>query len=224
MKFKGILLDLDGTLLNTLPDISAATNAMLMDLGLPSLAMNNVGKLVGKGTENLVLQAIKQQCDDASVDLIMRGLARFRDHYLNQNGQLSKPYPYVQRGLAAFASSGTKLALVTNKPAEFTLPLIQHMGWHDLFAATVCGDTCERKKPDPLPLFHACDLLAIRPDQALMIGDSANDALAAQAAGISMLVVPYGYNQGIDVRTLPANAIVQNLLEAVNWAHDIHSS
>ncbi|HET8597835.1 MAG TPA: phosphoglycolate phosphatase [Castellaniella sp.] len=219
MHFSGILFDLDGTLVHTIPDLADAANAMRQDMDLPPLPQDLIATFVGKGTEQLVIRALHEG-RPASVEQVMRGLARFQDHYRAFNGRHSRVYPGVVAGLQAFRSQGARLAVVTNKGTEFTAPLLRRMGLDGYFDAVVCGDTCERKKPDPLPLFHACDLLGIQPGQALFVGDSINDALAAQAAGIPVLALPYGYNEGRPVQSLPVNAIVDSLIEAAQWAAD----
>ncbi|CAM5782058.1 phosphoglycolate phosphatase [Castellaniella caeni] len=220
MHFSGILFDLDGTLVHTIPDLAAAANAMRLDMGLPALPEATIATYVGKGVEQLVIRALANDGKPASVDLVMRGLARFQDHYRALNGRHSQLFPGVLAGLQAFRSQGARLAVVTNKGTEFTLPLLRHLQLDTYFDAVVCGDTCERKKPDPLPLFHACDLLGIQPSQALFIGDSINDALAAQAAQMRVLALPYGYNEGQPVQSLPVDAIVNSIIEAARWAAD----
>jgi len=220
MRFSGVLFDLDGTLLDTIPDLAGAANAMRQDLGMPPIAQDILATYVGKGMEQLVIRSLEHEGTPASDELITRGLARYLEHYRRLSGRYSRPYPGVVAGLQAFHATGLKLAVVTNKSEEFTPSLLQRNGLASFFEAVVCGDTCERKKPDPMPLFHACDLLGIRPEQALFIGDSINDALAAQAAGIPMLALPYGYNEGQPVQSLPVDAIVGSLTEAAQWAAD----
>ncbi|MBV2181624.1 MAG: phosphoglycolate phosphatase [Castellaniella sp.] len=220
MHFSGILFDLDGTLVHTIPDLASATNAMRSDMGLPPLPEDLIATFVGKGTEQLVMRALSHVDQAPSIELVMRGIARFQDHYRSLSGRHSQVYPGVIAGLQAFRSQGVKLAVVTNKETEFTGPLLRQMGLDKYFDAVVCGDTCERKKPDPLPLFHACDLLGVLPSRALFIGDSINDALAARAAGIQVLALPYGYNEGQPVQSLPVDAIVGSLIEAAQWAAD----
>ncbi|WP_322997783.1 phosphoglycolate phosphatase [Castellaniella sp.] len=220
MHFAGILFDLDGTLVHTIPDLADAANAMRQDMGLVPLPESLIATFVGKGVEQLVIRTLSHDGQAPSVDQVMRGLARFQDHYRALNGRNSRLFPGVVAGLEAFRSQGARLAVVTNKGSDFTAPLLRHMGLEAYFDVIVCGDTCERKKPDPMPLFHACDLLDIRPAQALFIGDSINDALAAQAAGIRVLALPYGYNEGQPVQSLPVDAIVDSLIEAAQWAAD----
>jgi phosphoglycolate phosphatase len=218
MQFAGVLFVLDGTLLDTIPDLASSANAMRQDMGLPPIPQSVLATYVGKGVEQLVMRALGHEGTPASVETVMRGLARYRDHYRKRNGDQAQPYPGVLAGLDAFRAAGTKLAVVTNKDTEFTEPLLRRCGLLEYFDVVVCGDTCEQKKPHPMPLHYACEQLAIQPEQALFIGDSINDALAANAAGMAVLAVPYGYNEGRDVQTLPVDAIVGSIIEAAEWA------
>lgn len=220
MPFSAVLIDLDGTLLDTIPDLANAANAMRQELGMPPLSQETIASYVGKGTENLVHRTLSNNTngsvpDSASVE---RGLEIFGRHYHKVNGEQAILYPGVMEGLHAFKAAGLKMAVVTNKPTEFTLPLLDRSGIADFFEHIVCGDTCARKKPDPMPLLHACDLLQVGPESALAIGDSVNDALAARAANITVLAVPYGYNEGMDVRSLEVDDIVMSINEAAQWA------
>lgn len=218
MQFSGVLFDLDGTLLNTLPDLANAANAMRQDMGFEPIDDAIIGSYIGKGIENMVIRVLGHDGQPAAVDTVMRGIARFKDHYHALNGQKTVIYPYVIDGLEKFRQYGLKLAVVTNKGSEFTHTLLNHTGLTKYFDAVVCGDTCDRKKPDPMPLFYACDQLQIKPSQALFIGDSVNDVSAANAANIPVLVLPYGYNEGKTVQNLPASAIVESILDAADWA------
>lgn len=220
MDFKAILLDLDGTLLDTIPDIADAVNAMRDDLGMPPLSMETLASYVGKGSEHLVIQALSDNTDGTVPDArqTAHALSVFYEHYRAVNGRQSRLYPGVQDGLSKFRKAGMKMAVVTNKPEAFTHMLLIKAGLAHFFDAVVCGDTCERKKPDPMPLLHACELLDVAPANALMIGDSINDAQGARAAGIRVLAVPYGYNEGIDVRNLDVDDIVMSIDDAARWA------
>lgn len=225
ISFQAALLDLDGTLLDTIPDLAAAANAMLIELGAVALPEADIATYVGKGTENLVRRCLSDArvalpIDEASV---ARALAIFGRHYHAVNGRAARLYPGVVEGLAALREQGLKLAVVTNKPTEFTLPLLEHTGLSPWFDAVVCGDTCERKKPDPMPLLHACELLECSASEALVIGDSINDAKAARAAGMTVLAVPYGYNEGLDIHTLDIDGIVFGIDEACRWAFEATS-
>lgn len=220
MRYKAILIDLDGTLLDTVPDLAAAANAMLKDLGASPLPEQDIATFVGKGTEHLVRRCL----EDARARLpsdpaaLAHALGVFNRHYHSVNGRASSLYPGVLDGLQAFREQGAKLAIVTNKPTEFTLPLLAASGLEPWFDVVVCGDTCPRKKPDPMPLLRACELLDCAPQHTLAIGDSINDALAARAAGVTVLGVPYGYNEGLDIQSLDLDGIVLGIDDACRWA------
>lgn len=225
MSYRAILIDLDGTLLDSIPDLAAAANGMLAELGAPTLPIETITTYVGKGTENLVRRCLQDQRVNlpANDESVAQALDVFNRHYHTVNGRESRLYPGVLAGLEAFRSQGAKLAVVTNKPTEFTLPLLEHTGLSPWFDAVVCGDTCERKKPDPMPLLHACELLGCSASEALVIGDSINDAKAARAAGMTVLAVPYGYNEGLDIHTLDIDGIVFGIDEACRWAFEATS-
>lgn len=219
MNYDAALFDLDGTLLNTIPDLADATNAMRVQMNLPPLSVDLIATYVGKGAEALVRRALAQGVGaTASEDQIQTGLEIFYRCYRLINGDKTAIYGGVVEGLTQFRQLGLKMGVVTNKPTEFTLPLLQRTGLAHYFEAVVCGDTCARKKPDPLPFLHGCELLNVDPARALAVGDSLNDAQAARAAGIDILVVPYGYNEGHSVNKLPVDGIVDTIEDAAHWA------
>ena len=220
MRFTAVLLDLDGTLLDTIPDLAAAANAMRVEMRLDPLSVETITSYVGKGSENLVLRTLSNNPTGTVPDAqqVKQGLAVFTRHYHAVNGDEVQLYPGALEGLNAFRQAGVKMAIVTNKPTEFTGPLLERAGIAHFFEHLVCGDTCEKKKPDPMPFLHACDLLGVAPANALAVGDSINDALSARAAGIAVLAVPYGYNEGMDVQTLEVDDIVASIAEAAQWA------
>lgn len=212
---RAVLIDLDGTLLDTAADLAAAVNGMLSDLGRAPLAQQLVATYVGKGAEVLVHRALGGGID-ARVDpaLHAQGLSAFHHHYLRENGVSARPYEGVREGLEALREKGFRLACVTNKPQAFADPLLERTGLAHAFEFVLGGDALARKKPDPLPMLHAAQRLSAAPSQTVAIGDSINDALAARAAGMTVFAVPYGYNEGHDVRDLDVDAVVASLLEA----------
>ncbi|NYT62647.1 phosphoglycolate phosphatase [Alcaligenaceae bacterium] len=220
MPFAAVLIDLDGTLLDTIPDLAHAANATRVELGLAPLPQDTIASYIGKGTEHLIMLTLSNNPAGStpSANDIQQGLDIFGRHYHAVNGDQATLYPGALEGLNAFKDAGLKMAIVTNKPAEFTHPLLKSAGIANFFEHIVCGDTCTRKKPDPMPLLHACTLLQVAPENALAIGDSVNDALAARAANITVLAVPYGYNEGMDVRSLEVDDIVMSINEAAQWA------
>jgi phosphoglycolate phosphatase len=214
-----VLLDLDGTLVDSIPDLAHAANAMRVELKLAPLSQDVIASFVGKGVDNLVQRTLAGSLDapppsEAEFDA---GCALFYRYYHAVNGDKTTVYDGVIDGLKAMREMGLKLAVVTNKSAEFTLPLLTRTGLAGFFDAVVCGDTCDRKKTDTMPMLHACDLLGVVPAAAVVIGDSINDVQAGRSAGTRVLVVPYGYNEGHDVRMLSVDGIVTSLVEAAEW-------
>lgn len=218
-KFKAALFDLDGTLLDTAPDLALAANAMRAHYGMPLLREDVLTSFVGKGMENLVRRSLAGalEPEHPPEQPLEEALAVFRQSYHRVNGDRARIFPGVAEGLRALADLGVQLAVVTNKPSEFALPLLEQTGLKGFFQVLVCGDTCERKKPDPMPVRHACEQLGVAPARAVLVGDSVNDAQAGQAAGTPVLIVPYGYNEGRDVRQLKVEALVADVPAMVAW-------
>ena len=210
-----IAFDLDGTLLDTVEDIAAAANALLAERGLPLLATDKVGTLVGKGMANLVRQvlAVAQGVPAASYDgaTIEAALVRFYAHYDAALGTGTRPYPGLAGALDRLRGMGFPLAIVTNKASRFVLPHLEHAGIAHHFDLLVGGDTLPTRKPDAGPLLHVAAAFGIPPARLLMVGDSINDVAAARAAGCPVLVLPHGYNEGRPVHELDADGIVPTL-------------
>ena len=213
---KAVLIDLDGTLLDTVLDLHAAANAMLRDLGHAEVTVAAVRSYVGRGIPNLVKRCLAG-CLDAADDPAAPpadALALFRQHYAACNGGQAVVYPGVREGLAALRAKGLRLACITNKAEAFTLPLLAQTGLGGCFDVVVCGDTLPRSKPDPMQLICVCGHFDLKPHDMLLIGDSINDFKAARAAGCPVFLVPYGYNEGHDVREIECDAIVATLADA----------
>ena len=212
---KAVMIDLDGTLLDTVKDLAIAVNLMLEQVGRPPLDETLVRAFVGKGIPNLVKRALAGSLNgEPDPVLFERALPLYLDCYAGVNGKYTTLYPGVREGLEELERAGFPLACVTNKSERFTLPLLAQMRIDHYFSIVIAGDTLPQKKPDPLPLTHTCRHLGIAPAQMLMVGDSLNDAQAARAAGCPVFCVTYGYNEGTDVRELDVDAIVESLLEA----------
>jgi len=212
---KAVMIDLDGTLLDTVADLAVAVNLMLDKLGRAALDEARVRTFVGKGIPNLVKRSLVGTLNgEPEASLFEIALPLYLDCYASVNGKHTTLYPGVHAGLDALKASGFPLACVTNKSERFTLPLLEQMRLADYFSIVIAGDTLPRKKPDPLPLTHTCRHFGIAPREMLMIGDSLNDAQAARAAGCPVFCVSYGYNEGTDVRELDVDAIVETLFEA----------
>lgn len=210
---KAVLIDLDGTLLDTAPDLADAANAMLAELDRPRLPADAIRDYIGKGIANLVGRCLGYPGESDAPDA-RAALTAFKRHYAAVNGRHTYIYPGVVEGLRAMRAGGFKLACVTNKAAAFTEPLLEIMGLAQYFDMSVSGDTLPEKKPHPLPFLHICSGFGIEPQQALVIGDSRNDVAGARAAGCPVFCVSYGYSEGEDVRELGCDAIVSSLEEA----------
>ena len=214
---RAAIIDLDGTMIDTAPDFQVAINRMRAEMALAPLSLQTITEFVGKGSENLIRRVLSVDFDDTEVERrFEHALQRYQHHYLQINGQHSTIYPDVLEGLAAMRSRGLRLACVTNKPMAFARPLMENAGLLDFFEVIYGGDSLPRKKPDPLPMLTVCADFGLTPDQVVAIGDSSNDAEAAQAAGCRSLTVPYGYNHGRPVQTIISDGIVGSLLVAAH--------
>ena len=209
-----ILIDLDGTLVDTVPDLAMAADAMMRDLDLPERGEAAVREWIGNGVARLVKRTLTNSLDgEPDEALFERAHAIFLEHYARDVCTLSRPYPGVVEGLDRLADAGYRLACVTNKPARFTEPLLDALDMTRRFELIVSGDTLTVRKPDPGQLLHAAERTGVEPADALMVGDSRNDVLAARAAGFRVVCVPYGYNHGEDIRDAEPDAIVGDLVE-----------
>jgi phosphoglycolate phosphatase len=210
-----VIIDLDGTMVDTLPDFEVAINAMRAEFDLAPLARARIGDMVGKGSEHLVRSVLAIDFDAGTVVLRFdAAMAAYQRHYLSINGTHSALYPGVLAGLDALRAQGLRLACVTNKPIAFATPLLAQKGLAPYFELVYGGDSLARKKPDPLPLLTVCADFGLASAQVVAIGDSSNDAEAARAAGCFVLSVPYGYNHGQAVHDIDSDGIVETLLEA----------
>jgi phosphoglycolate phosphatase len=189
---------------------------MLADLGLSALPASVVRDFIGQGIARLVercLAAAGPPLDCAQLEPALRS---FGDHYRELNGKSSRPFPGVLEGLRRMRGAALKLACVTNKAEAFTLPLLEASGLAPLLDAVVTADRVGRRKPHPEPFLHACKMLQVAPGNAVVIGDSANDAEGARAAGCRVLLVTYGYNEGRDVRKVDSDGVVDTFSEAAD--------
>lgn len=212
---RGVIIDLDGTMLDTVPDFHVAINRMRRELSLAPVAQDEIARLVGKGSDNLIRSVLALDYDDDGVEQrFAAALASYFRHYTDINGDYSTLYPQVEEGLQALRALGLALACVTNKPVAFARQLLDRKGLSRYFDALYGGDSFARKKPDPMPLLGACAGFSLAPAEVVAIGDSSNDAEAARAAGCPVLTVPYGYNHGRPVHEIESDGIVTTLLDA----------
>lgn len=209
---RAILIDLDGTLVDSAPDIAAAANRMLAELGAPSLPDDTVRSFIGNGVPTLVRRVLAATpcLRDTGHAL---ALAMFDRHYGDCNGRHGAPYPGVLQGLGRLHRLGHPLACVTNKPRAHTLPLLDMTGLSRYFGAVVSGDSTPAMKPDPAPLLDACCKLGVEPGHCVMVGDSEADVAAARAAGMPVYIVRYGYHGKGGLAALACDAVIDSLDE-----------
>ena len=221
-RWNAAFFDLDGTLVDTLGDFEAALNRTLADLDLPAVTRPLVERTVGKGSEHLIRSVLGHQlalpevgaCAGRDVQALYEpAWQRYQHHYRALNGEYASVYGGVVECLTQLQGAGVQLACLTNKPVAFARDLLQVKGLDRFFPLVFGGDSFERKKPDPLPLLKTCEALGTPPAQALMVGDSSNDAQAARAAGCDVVLVSYGYNHGEPIRNTPALAWLDSLAD-----------
>ena len=205
------IIDLDGTLVDTLGDFDAALNAVLAEMRLPALSRTAIESMVGKGSDHLIRSALSAV--GGAPDRYEEAWAAYQRHYAACNGRHAQVYPGALECLERLRERGWPLACVTNKPGQFAHDLLQSKGLRHFFGHVFGGDAFERKKPDPQPLLGACAALGTLPVNTLMVGDSINDAQAARAAGCPVMLVTYGYNHGHDVRTVDADGWLSSLAD-----------
>ena len=213
-----VLIDLDGTLIDTVPDLAFAVDGMMSQLELPQRGEEKVRRWVGNGIERLVKRALLDQLEgEPDEDLFQSALHLFKILYAESNGHHSVLYPGVREGLDWLESQGYVLACITNKAEQFTTPLLKQLNVYDEFRLVISGDSLPKKKPDPMPLLYAADHFKVDPHHALMLGDSINDVQAARAAGFQIICVSYGYNHGEDIRDASPDAVIDSFAELSHW-------
>jgi phosphoglycolate phosphatase len=211
---KAVLIDLDGTLVDSVPDLANGIDQMMLQLAMPARGIDAVTQWIGNGADRLVKRALVNSMEgEPSEALLQKALPLFEVAYAANNGKHSYLYDGVEVGLNYLQQQGYRLGCVTNKPIAFTLPLLEAMGIADFFDVTIGGDQVERIKPDPQPLLMAAEELRVDPKQAVMLGDSVSDVMAARAAGMPIICVSYGYNHGQDIRSHDPDAVIDSLAQ-----------
>ncbi len=201
-----VMFDLDGTLIDSAQDLLGSANVMLQKLGRDRVTDAQVRDWVGNGAAVLVRRALAGCFGGPGYDAVpevqcREGLSLFREDYRLRCTQATGLYPGVENGLAMLHEAGLTLAVITNKPYEFTVPILESSGIAPLFSSVIGGDSLPRKKPDPDQLLHCLRELRVADDMALMVGDSNNDIQAAKAANVAIAAVTYGYNHGFDLHS-----------------------
>ncbi len=209
-----ILIDVDGTLVDSVPDLAYCVDEMMKQMDMPLRGEDAVRNWVGNGVERLTRRALINALDgEPDEALFEKAYPIFLELYAENTSKRSCLYPGVREGLDYLKAAGYKLGCVTNKAAQFTIPLLKDLGVHDEFEIIICGDTLEKKKPDPLPLLHAAEFFGVEPAKAMMLGDSMSDVKAARAAGFQIICMSYGYNHGEDIRDYNPDAVIDSMAE-----------
>lgn len=208
------LIDLDGTLVDSVPDLAWCTDEMLKTLGMPPAGEENVRDWVGNGVERLIKRALTNDMEaEPDADLYAQAAPIFMDFYADNASKRSQLYPFVKEGLQWLLDNGIRIGCVTNKDEQFTLPILKNLGIFDYFEIVISGDTLPLKKPDPAPLLHGADFFGVTPERAMMIGDSISDVKASRAAGFQIVCMSYGYNHGTDIRTANPDAVIDSFAQ-----------
>lgn len=208
-ELQAAIVDLDGTLVDTLGDFERAIALTHADLGLPAVDREFIGRSVGRGSQYLLAQTLARA--GAGPGLQDAAWMHYQRRYAEVNGRHAEVFPGVREGLAAMRARGWALACVTNKPRAFALQLLRDKGLDAAFAHVFGGDSFERHKPDPLPLLKACEALGTVPARTLMVGDSRHDCDAARAAGCPVVLLPYGYNHGEPAQAARPDRVIPRL-------------
>ncbi len=209
-----VLIDVDGTLVDSVPDLAWCVDEMMRQLDMPERGESSVRHWVGNGVPRLVERALTNDLDGMpDKALYDKAYPIFLDLYADNTSERSKLYDGVKEGLDYLQAAGYRLGCVTNKASQFTEPLLKTLGLYDLFEIVISGDTLPKKKPDPLPLLHAAEKLGVTPAESLMLGDSMSDVKAARAAGFRIICMTYGYNHGEDIRDSNPDAVIDSMAE-----------
>ena len=215
---EAILFDLDGTLIDSGDDLAASINYMLKKIGRSEFKSETIKTWVGNGASILVKRALSggMEIKDIDENEYKKAYEIFMEHYRNNLCVNTKLYPGAKEILEYFKYK--KKAIITNKPYEFVSPILKEFGIEKYFELILGGDSLSEKKPSPLPLLVACESLGVSKENVIMVGDSKNDILAAKAAGIKSAAITHGYSQGVDIKSLGADFVINDLyqLKAIN--------
>ena len=220
---KMVLIDVDGTLVDSVPDLAFCVDEMMKQLDMPVYGEAVVREWVGNGVIRLTERAL---CNDLNgypeQALFDKAMPIFNELYAENTSKRSELYDGVTEGMAFLKECGFKIGCVTNKATQFTIPLLKDLGLHDEFETIICGDTLEKKKPDPAPLLHAAQQLGVKPEESLMLGDSQSDVKAARAAGFNIICMSYGYNHGEDIRNYNPDVVIDSMTELSDYIQCTH--
>ncbi len=209
-----VLIDVDGTLVDSVPDLAYCVDALMDQMHLPRRGAERVRLWVGNGVERLVRRALIDNLHGEPDEALFRqAYPLFLDLYADNTSRRSRLFPGVRAGLDYLKSAGYRLGSVTNKAARFTEPLLRDLNVRDDFEIVISGDSLPEKKPHPAPLLYAANFFGVAPTDALLVGDSVSDVQAARAAGFNVVCVSHGYNHGEDIRDVHPDAVIDSLAQ-----------
>jgi len=209
---KLVMIDVDGTLVDSVPDLAYCVDEMMIALGKPPIGNEKVRLWVGNGVPRLVERALTGQLDGVpNNDEFDKALPIFLDLYSRNSCVRSHLYDGVMEGLNYLMSKDYLIGCVTNKAEQFTTPLLKSLGIFDYFKIVISGDTLEKKKPDPLPLIHSANFFKLNPKECLMLGDSVSDVKASRAAGFNIICMSYGYNHGNNIADENPDLVIDSM-------------
>jgi phosphoglycolate phosphatase len=218
---KAIHFDLDGTLIDSVPDLALAVNEMLIILKKETFSEDVIRYWVGNGAQTLVKRALlgKREIEDQNIDetLFKEAHTVFLKAYAKHLCEATRSYPHVIETLQVLKAKGYRLSIITNKPVQFVKPILEGLGFDTLFEDFLGGDSLEKKKPDPLPLLHMCKTMGVTIDECIMVGDSKNDILAANTCGMQSIGVTYGYNYGEDIGVHKPSIIIDDFSKILEY-------
>jgi len=216
-KPKLIMIDVDGTLVDSVPDLAYCIDKMMQKLGMQKWGEDKVRHWVGNGVPKLVERALTGELEGRPIkEVFDKAYPIFLDLYEDNNSQRSYLYDGVREGLDYLISQGYQLGCVTNKSEQFTHPLLKALGIFNDFKIIISGDTLAKRKPDPMPLLYCAEHFNLEPKECLMLGDSVSDVKAARAAGFDIICMSYGYNHGNDIANENPDLVIDSMKQLSN--------
>jgi len=216
-KPKLIMIDVDGTLVDSVPDLAYCIDKMMQKLGMQKWGEDKVRHWVGNGVPKLVERALTGELEGRAIkEVFDKAYPIFLDLYEDNNSQRSYLYDGVREGLDYLISQGYQLGCVTNKSEQFTHPLLKALGIFNDFKIIISGDTLAKRKPDPMPLLYCAEHFNLKPKDCLMLGDSVSDVKAARAAGFDIICMSYGYNHGNDIANENPDLVIDSMKQLSN--------
>ncbi|NQY51420.1 MAG: phosphoglycolate phosphatase [Piscirickettsiaceae bacterium] len=211
---KMVLIDLDGTMVNSVPDLAWCIDEMMKELDMPAHGEEKVKNWVGNGVPRLIKRAlIGQLYGEPDDPIFAKAYPIFMNLYADNHSKRSLLYPHIMEGLQWLRDRNMHIGCVTNKDEQFTLPILKNLNIYNYFQIIISGDTLPSRKPNPAPLLHGAAFFGIAPKNAMMIGDSISDIKASRAAGFDIICLSYGYNHGIDISTANPDAVINSFAE-----------